>query len=107
MAILRTLSLLLGALAVLTLGALAAPAPASAETAPCHSMTHGEAPAPSPDKPMKAMGCCLACVAAPLPQPPVRAAVRAPAPDRTPRLTMLPAGRSPAPEPGPPRAVAA
>lgn len=107
MALFRTLSMLFGALAVLWLGALSGPAPAAAEPAPCHAMSHGEAPAPSPDKPIKAMGCCVACVAAPLPQPPVRAAARALAPDRTPRLTALPVGRTPAPEPGPPRAVAA
>jgi hypothetical protein len=105
MAMLRTLSILLGAFAVLWLGALAAPA--SAEPAPCHSMSSQEAPAPSRDKPMKAMSCCVVCVTAPLPQPPVRAAFHAPASDRTPLLTALPAGRSPAPEPGPPRAVAA
>jgi len=104
--------MLLGALAVLWLGAVVAPAPASAETPPCHEMTmsHGmtpDAPAPSPDKPMKAMGCCVACVAAPVPQPPVRAAVRATAPVHSTRLQALPVGQTTAPEPGPPRTVAA
>lgn len=109
---LRTLSMLLGALAVLWLGAVAAPAQASAGAPPCHEMTmsHGgtpAAPAPSPDKPMKAMSCCVACVASPLPQPPVRAAVRASAPLHAPRLQDLPVGQTTAPEPGPPRTVAA
>lgn len=109
---LRTLSMLLGALAVLWLGAVAAPAQASTGTPPCHemAMSHGgtpDAPAPSPDKPMKAMSCCVACVATPLLQPPVRAAVRAPAPVHAARPQALPAGLTTAPEPGPPRTVAA
>jgi hypothetical protein len=112
MAMLRTLSMLLGALAVLWLGAVAAPASASAEAPPCHEMTmsHGmapDAPAPSPDKPMKSMSCCIACVATPLPQPPVRAAIRAPAPLHASRLQAQPVGRTTQPEPGPPRTVAA
>lgn len=110
MALIRTLSMLLGALAVLWLGAVSGPAPAQAATPPCHEMTmdHGApADAPSPDKPMKTMGCCVACVATPMPQPPVRAAVRAPAPVLAIGPQTLPVGRSPAPEPGPPRTVAA
>ena len=103
---LRTLSMLLGALAVLWLGAVPMPA-TSAEVPPCHEMTieHGETPAPSPDKPMQVMGCCVACVVAPLPQPPVRAVVRPPAPGHAARLQTLPVGQIPSPEPGPPRAV--
>ena len=108
MALIRTLSMLLGALAVLWLGAVSAPAPVEAATPPCHEIAvdHGApADAPSPDKPMKTMSCCVACVAAPLPQPPIRASVRAPAPAVDPQT--LPVGRTPAPEPGPPRAAAA
>lgn len=102
--------MLLGALAVLWLGAVPMPA-ASAEAPPCHEMTMGhgampDAPAPSPEKPMKVMGCCIACVAASLPQP-VRTAVRAPAPVLTVGPQTLPVGRTPTPEPGPPRTVAA
>lgn len=111
MALIRTLSVLLGALAVLWLGTVPMPA-ASAEAPPCHEMTmsHGtapDAPAPSPDKPMKAMGCCVACVAASLPQPPVRAALRTPAPVHAARHQAPLAGLTTAPEPGPPRTVAA
>lgn len=111
MALIRTLSMLLGALAVLWLGAVPMPA-ASAEAPPCHekAMSHGtapDAPSPSPDKPMKVMGCCVACVASPLPQPPVRTAVRAPAPVHAVRPQALLAGLTTAPEPGPPRTVAA
>lgn len=111
MALIRTLSMLLGALAVLWLGAVPMPA-VSDEAPPCHEMTmkHGapaDAPARSPDKPMKVMGCCVACVAVPLPQPPVRTAVRTPAPVLTVGPQALPVGRTPTPEPGPPRTVAA
>lgn len=111
MALIRTLSMLLGALAVLWLGALPMPA-ASAEAPPCHEMTMSretapDAPASSPEKPMNAMSCCVACVATLLPQPPVRAAVRAPAPGHAARPQALPAGLTTAPEPGPPRTVAA
>lgn len=102
MGLMRTWLLLLGALAVLALGA----APAVAEAPPpCHGTSH-EAPA-TPDKPVKAMSCCAACVAAPLPQPPIRVSVRAPAPASAVGPQTLPVGRTPAPEPGPPRAVAA
>ena len=109
MALFRTLSMLLGALAVLWLGATPISA-VSAEAPSCHemSMDHGApAEAPSPDKPMKAMGCCVACVAAPLPQPPVRAALRAPTPTLAIGPQTLPVGRTPTPEPGPPRTVVA
>ncbi|MBA4805908.1 MAG: hypothetical protein H2037_00005, partial [Brevundimonas sp.] len=69
MKIASSLLLLIGALAVLTLGALGvSAAPAMAE-APCHEMSHETTstdPAPNrPAKAMKAMACCVACVAAP------------------------------------------
>ena len=103
----QALMMLFGALAVLMTGVLPAVA---ASAPPCHetSAHHGggETPAPQPDKPLKAMNCCVACVAAPaLPTPeasrvaPPRApAVRSPA--------VLQTGRTPSPEPHPPRSIA-
>ena len=112
MANLRILSILFGALAVLWLGVVGAPASAGSPVPSCHeaAMAHGmthEVPASTPDKPVKAMGCCVACVTASLLQPPVRSALRAPAPAHDVRLHALPTGRTTAPEPGPPRTVAA
>lgn len=106
---LQVIAILTGVLAVLTLGALGGPA--SAETAaPCHAAMealHGAAPADAPapvQKPTAAMGCCVACVSAPA--LPARAPDAAPVPpaDHAPFSRLLPDGRSPAPEPGPPRA---
>ncbi|WP_224761422.1 hypothetical protein [Brevundimonas aurantiaca] len=78
MKIVSSLLLLVGALAVLTLGALGVSAiPAMAE-APCHETGHkapdpsGKAPDKAPDKAMKAMACCVACVAAPTIPPAAR-----------------------------------
>jgi hypothetical protein len=102
-----SLLLLIGALAVLTLGALGvSAAPAMAE-APCHEMSHETTstdPAPNrPAKAMKAMACCVACVAAPA-LPPATHPGAAVAPDRLRApLLDLPTGRRPSPEPGPPR----
>lgn len=104
MAALRTLMILIGALAVLTLGALAAAGPAEAAAPSCHGTEHG-APA-GHDGPAKAampMACCVACVAAVPPQPSIRAAV-SPLPPAHDGLSPLPpAGERPAPEPHPPR----
>ncbi|RZJ26619.1 MAG: hypothetical protein EON85_12195, partial [Brevundimonas sp.] len=79
MALLRTLLMLCGALAVLTLGALPASAAGSAPP-PCHemsgSLSHDDSPANSPTKAMKVMACCVMCVTAPAPAP-VQAAVPA------------------------------
>lgn len=67
MAFLRTLMILLGALAVLTLGAT--PMAAMAEEPPCHSQDH-QPPTDQPaSKAMKVMNCCVACVAAPRIEP--------------------------------------
>lgn len=106
MVILRTLLMLCGALAVLTLGAL--PAAAGPATPPCHEMagmTHGAPdPTPAPAKAIKVMACCVMCVAAPA-IPPVQPAA---APTTTGCHHPLPAARlagsGPAPEHGPPRA---
>lgn len=109
MVILRTLMMLAGALAVLTLGALPASASGPA-TPPCHETPavphHGDAPTQqqAPTKAIKVMACCVMCVAAPT-VPPVQPAAtpmdaRDPHPLPAARLT----GRGPAPEHGPPRA---
>jgi hypothetical protein len=105
MAFARTLLMLLGALGVLLLGAVS-PAMASAEPAPCHEMAgmgHGDG-APQPDKPVKSMACCVACIAAPGVTPPVRSGVAVRAALPHPTLPALPTGRRLTPETGPPRA---
>ena len=111
MAMVRILVLLIGALAVLALGAST---PARAEAVappPCHEMVAGPrggsgpaTPAPGKAHAMAAMACCVACVAAPapvLPGVPTPAAV--PADETRARASPLRVGLSPAPEPGPPR----
>lgn len=104
---LRTLLMLLGVLATLGVGAL--PAAAGAETSPpCHEATahHGDqAPASTPDEALKAMDCCVACVAAPTLRAPEPARMAAPRPPAVIRPAALPAGECPAPEPHPPRAA--
>lgn len=113
MKIVSSLLLLIGALAVLSLGALGVSAgPAMAE-APCHETGHEtghETPDPSgkgPDKAMKAMACCVACVAAPTIPPAARPQTAA-APLRLTAVSpALPSGRRLSPEPGPPRLLIA
>lgn len=105
MALIRTLFMLLGAVGVLLLGAVS-PTMAASKPAPCHEMAgmdHGGS-APQPDKPMKSMACCVACIAAPGVTPPVRdgLAVRAALPQ--PVMPTLPTGRRLIPETGPPKA---
>jgi len=106
MVILRTLLMLVGALAVLTLGAL--PAAAGPAASPCHepsgTMHHGDAPAQAPVKAIKVMACCVMCVAAPAVPPVQPAAARADAGDHHPLPAARMTGRGPAPEHGPPRA---
>jgi len=99
---------LLSVLALLMLGA--GGASASVEPMPCHEMgsamkadAPAEAPAKAPGKAM-VMACCVACVAPPLVQPRPAAAVRTPPLAVQPARLTLPTGRSPAPEPGPPKA---
>lgn len=99
---LRALLLLIGALGVLTLGA--APAVASAPP-PCRGDSH-QSPT-SPDKPVKAMSCCVACVVVAVPRPAEPVRIR-PAPTVRPLpLATGRTGRRPAPDPGPPRLKAA
>lgn len=103
----HALMMLFGALAVLMTGVLPT---AAASAPPCHETAahHGgaETPAPHPDKPLKAMNCCVACVAAPaLPTPDARRV----APRRSPAArspAVLQTGRTPSPEPHPPRSAA-
>lgn len=106
MRMLQTLLLLIGAMAVLVLGA-GAPAFA-AEAAPCHAegaAHHGAPDTPAtPSKALKAMGCCVVCVTAPLPQPRAAATTAAPTTRLSPPPTALPRGLIPSPEPFPPRA---
>lgn len=108
MALLRAFLLLLGALAALTVGV--APAMAGSSPPACHDMAamhHGSsAPAPAPassDKAMKAMQCCIACVAAPVLRAPDRAAPASPRPVVAIGPAVVPTGERPSPEPGPPR----
>jgi hypothetical protein len=102
---LQVLMMLIGALAVLMIPAL----PAAASTPPCHEMTlqgGTDSPAPSPEKPVKVMNCCVACDAAPAIDRPERSRV---APLRVVvivRPAALPAGLAPSPEPHPPRTTA-
>lgn len=109
MRMLQTLLLLIGAMAVLVMGA-GAPASA-AEAAPCHAegAAHHSAPdapdAPAtPSKALKAMGCCVVCVTAPLPQPGENGTAAVPTARPVPLLMALPHGLIPSPEPFPPRA---
>ena len=104
----QSLLLLIGALSVLALGAVGASA-SPATAAPCHETGH-ETGQSSPDqipnhapKAMKAMICCVACVAVPTLDP---------APVSGPTLSLsriaavpaaLPVGQLLSPEPGPPR----
>lgn len=106
---LQALLMLLGAVAALMTGALPASAQVDAHsTPPCHeTMQHGgaDAPQPAPDKAMKAMDCCIACVATPNLQPPHRSRVMAPAPATHAAPIAVPTGERPAPEPHPPRTL--
>lgn len=100
---LSSILMLIGALAVLSLGAVgASAAPVSAP--PCH-----EAGGPTSDssdhspKAMKAMICCAACVAAPSPTCPPLPGLPVSPSRLAAGLIDMPAGRLLSPEPGPPR----
>ncbi|WP_269219141.1 hypothetical protein [Brevundimonas vesicularis] len=104
----QSLLLLIGALSVLALGTVGASA-SPANAAPCHETGHEtgqsspeQTPSHAP-KAMKAMVCCVACVAAPtLDSAPISALTLSPA--RVAAVpAALPAGRLLSPEPGPPR----
>jgi hypothetical protein len=115
--IVSSLLLLIGALAVLTLGAVGVSAGPAAAEAPCHETSaearpdaRHAAPDQTPahqNKAMKAMACCAACVTAPALEPvsrpgPTVAPARLSAP-----LFDVPAGLLLSPEPGPPRLLIA
>jgi hypothetical protein len=105
MAFARTLFMLLGVLGVLLLGAVP-PAMADSPPPPCHeiaAMGHGDS-APQPDKPMKSMACCVACIAAPAIAPPDRSGVAVRPSALKPAARALPVGLRLAPETGPPKA---
>ncbi len=98
--------LLAGTFAVLMLGGVSTQAVADNPPPPCHEakVEQGapDKPHHAPDKAMKSMGCCVACVAG-LEMPVVRSmAMRVTAPVSD-RAETLPPGRSPAPEHGPPK----
>lgn len=105
---LHAIMMLLGALAVLMSGAAPAsalgdaPSPPPCHEAPLHH-AGAETPSPSPGKAMKAMDCCIACVAAPAWRTPERAGLITPRPAAAPRPVAPLSGEGPAPEPHPPR----
>ncbi|WP_313443974.1 hypothetical protein [Brevundimonas sp.] len=100
----QSLLLLIGALSVLALGAVGASA-SPTTAAPCHE-TGQSSPEQIPNhaaKAMKAMICCVACVAVPTLDP---APVSGPtlSPSRIAAVpAALPVGQLLSPEPGPPR----
>jgi len=100
----RTLLLVMGALAILSLGAAGASA-APRQAPPCHEMG-GNAPAPdhhAPAKAMKVMACCAACVVAPAPETPTGAKATLSRASVAPAPTLALPGRRLTPEPAPPR----
>ncbi|AQR62132.1 hypothetical protein BZG35_11115 [Brevundimonas sp. LM2] len=107
MATFRTLLMLLGALGVLLLGATS---PVMAETGPppCHEMAgmvgmdHGT-PTSTPERPMKSMACCVACIATLGVPPPLRSAVALPRARPVALDRALPNGLLTTPETGPPK----
>lgn len=100
--------MLLGALGVLLIGA-ASPVMADTGPAPCHEMAGMEgaasnAPASTPERPMKTMACCVACIAAPSLTPPLRSTMTLPR-DRPIALERaLPTGLRTTPDTDPPKA---
>lgn len=108
MRVVQALMMLLGALAVLMIGA--APADAHGDLAsapPCHEIAahHPDigTPAPDPGKTMKATDCCVAVMTQPALRSPERARLVTPRPATVGLPVALPAGERPAPEPHPPR----
>ena len=106
---LSVLCSLFAVVALLMLGAGGAWASASQPMA-CHetggaaATSHAPAGSPvkAPVKPAMIMGCCVACVTPALPAAPVRVSARHERPGAS-SLIALPNGRSPSPEPGPPK----
>lgn len=98
--------LLAGTLAVLVLGGVPAQTATTVAPPPCHeAMAEHGAPAKphhAPDKAMKSMACCVACVAG-LETPVVRTMAQRSVVPVSDRVHALPTGRMPAPEHGPPK----
>ncbi len=100
----RTLLLVMGTLATLSLGAAGASA-APRQAPPCHEMG-GTTPVSdhhTPAKAMKAMACCAACVVAPAPETPTDGKATLSRASVAPAPTLALPGRRPTPEPAPPR----
>ncbi len=99
--------LLAGTFAVLMLGAVPAQAATNAAPQPCHEAMaeHGapDKPHHAPDKAMKSMACCVACVAG-LDVPVMRTVAQRIAVPVSDRAEIVPTGRTPVPEHGPPKA---
>jgi len=108
MATVRTLFMMLGVLGVLLLGA-ASPVMAEIGPAPCHKMEHMAgmdhgSPSSTPERPMKSMACCVACIAAPTVTPPLKSAVSLARARPVALDGALPTGLRTTPETGPPKA---
>jgi hypothetical protein len=108
MRVVQALMMMLGAFAVLMTAAAPASALAGAVSPPpCHETAIGhdgaETPSPAPGEAMKALDCCVACVAAPALRSPERARMTPPRPATAAPPVALPSGEQPAPEPHPPR----
>lgn len=100
---LRVICLLLGALAVMALTPLTAVASPAVET-PCHTSDSGHHSSPDqPEKPMKAMGCCIVCTTSSLAERVVTPLKRAVASTVAPALSADGHSFIFGPEPGPPR----
>ena len=113
MRIVSSILLLIGALAVLSLGVSSAFAAPAAHAAPCHETTQTvgrtETGRPSDHAPrtLKAMACCVACVAAPASAPAALPASSLATIRIASASANLPVGRRLSPEPGPPRLLIA
>ena len=103
---LRTVMTLAGTFAVLWLGGVSTHAVADSPPPPCHEVASHSTPVQShhaPDKAMKSMACCIACVAG-LDVPVMRTVAQRIAVPVSDRAEVVPTGRTPAPEHGPPKA---
>lgn len=98
--------LLAGTFAVLLLGGVPAQAASNASAPPCHEVMaeHGAPAQPhqAPDKAMKSMACCVACVAG-LDVPVMRSVAQRIAVPVSDHAETLPKGLTPSPEHGPPK----
>ncbi|MBN9464233.1 hypothetical protein [Brevundimonas sp.] len=110
MRIVSSILLLIGALAVLSLGVSGAFTAPAAHVAPCHeTVGQMDTSRPSDQAPrtLKAMACCVACVAAPASAPAALPASSLTTIRIASASANLPVGRRLVPEPGPPRLLIA